>query len=224
MEASPANSERWLPRDPLLLLPFLDDAGGGAVEMAAMGGLPAPLPPGGPMGGLPRSAPSANGTEAAAAPAPAPSLRGEGTPAPASVRSSLAAASALRSLPSICSLTAGPPSAPVPPAALAPPRGSGIGTGTEGTATATGAGAALRSCRRTRARSSASASSPATVQPRNCPRHPIHISEVKYEHWARWSEMAHTSVRRKAARGDGDAFTSTPFLLSFLMHLARNLW
>ena len=75
-----------------------------------------------------------------------------------------------------------------------------------------------------RVRKAASASVDASAQPSKKCRAPIHSSEEKYEHVARWSETAHTSDRRKAATGETEFLTSTPFRFSFLMHLAKNLW
>ena len=75
-----------------------------------------------------------------------------------------------------------------------------------------------------RLRVAASASEEASAQPSKKCRAPIHSSDEKYEHRARWSDTAQTSERRKADTGDTEFLTSTPFRLSFLMHLAKNLW
>ena len=52
----------------------------------------------------------------------------------------------------------------------------------------------------------------------------VHSSESYLDMRARWSETWHTSSLRKRHTDDGDVLTSMPFRLSFLMHLAMNLW
>ena len=80
------------------------------------------------------------------------------------------------------------------------------------------------SCLCIRLRSATSASGEASAQPSKKYRAPIHSSDEKYEHRARWSETAQTSDLRKADTGETEFLTSTPLCLSFLMHLAKNLW
>ena len=79
------------------------------------------------------------------------------------------------------------------------------------------------SCLWMRLRRATSASGEASAQPSKKYRAPIHSSDEKYEHLARWSDTAQTSDLRKADTGEMEFLTSTPLRFSFLMHLAKNL-